>query len=202
MTMRSRSTPVCGGLAETRAPYFLWTIPQAEATRMESPVRSGAELVGQAVASLRTGRPHYRQMLDYYEQVMSAQETVKAAMSRVSLPDPLPLVDEAAEETGGFAANTVIGLAAGPARDLLAAICAACRTSGAHSPAMVRRLEQVAVDGGSAFGRLLQDFLLRDWNAVERFAAAHELDRGFLMHVIHNSLLPAIQIWSQGVAAT
>ena len=167
---------------------------------MEPSLTSGVEQVKEAVGSLRLRRPHYRPMLDYYEKVMVAQETVKAAMSRISLPDPFLLVDEVAEVTGAPTENTLINFAAGPARDLLATICQACRANGLHSPAMVERLEQAAADGGSTFDLFLRDFLLRDRDAIDRYTAVHGLDRGFLMHVVYNSLRPGLQIWSQNVA--
>ncbi|MGA7279022.1 MAG: formate dehydrogenase accessory protein FdhE [Desulfocapsaceae bacterium] len=168
---------------------------------MDKPESSSVENIRKAAGSLKELRPHYRNVLDYYEQLLIAQEMVKDALALSPIEDSHGLPKEEAEKSMVLANISAISFDKELTRDLMEKMCDLRRTAGSSSATLTNKFKAIINADGFEFETFIRDFLSRNGDAMNHLASVYGLDREFLFHVTYHSLQPSIQSWANGAAA-
>ena len=168
---------------------------------MDKPESSSVENIRKAAGSLKELRPHYRNVLDYYEQLLIAQEMVKDALALSPIEDSHGLPKEEAEKSMVLANISAFSFDKEVTRDLMEKMCDLRRTAGSSSATLTNKFKAIINADGFEFETFIRDFLSRNGDAMNHLASVYGLDREFLFHVTYHSLQPSIQSWANGAAA-
>jgi FdhE protein len=161
--------------------------------------RSPAE-IDDAAAALKTLRPAYTQILDFYLRIFQLQEASKARTSIEPVRIPQELLQTKLAEKFPLISVSEFSVDPQACRELLQNLCALIKDSSSSladdAGVMARMLSRGAVDSQALFGALLSG----DDSIFHRVAAELHIDEKALATLVYTCTQPSLSLCAEQLA--
>jgi FdhE protein len=167
---------------------------------MDATANSALEEIGKAAEALKRIRPLYGHAIDYYEQLLMVQARVTEDLHMFPMHIPRCRLKMKVKRCVPLVSPSDFPFDERAARILLEKIGDLIVTAGLNSPAINQKFKAL-INDGFELTSFLRCFLDREENKLNHMASSIGLDKEFLSHVAHQSLMPSIQSFAKSASS-
>ncbi len=161
---------------------------------MENLIATTPEAIRTAAGALRKLRPVYTQVIDYYEQIFTAQASAGAAMDVPEIHIPQNRLQVKREEGFPLITPPEFPRDTAAAGDLMTDICRITASSGLQTSAAAGKLEAALKSGAVNADELFAGLLKEALSTIDAVAERLEMDPRLIRIMSYHSLKPCFEI--------